>query len=87
MVNREIEQKRETDGRYAYDGNYDRLCVCGHTLGVHSAGSPADCLFYSFSEEEKAQERNSGKHLMVDADCGCHRFRLSRKKQREADHA
>ena len=24
--------------RYSYFGNFDRLCVCGHTPGVHIAG-------------------------------------------------
>jgi hypothetical protein len=24
--------------RYAYFGNFDRVCQCGHTLGVHIAG-------------------------------------------------
>lgn len=43
--------KRETDGRYAFDGNLNRVCVCGHTLGVHASGSPADCLLYSFPSD------------------------------------
>lgn len=60
-------RKRETDGKYAHEGNWDRLCVCGHTLGMHAAGSPADCLFYSFPE-------NHGDP------CRCPKFRLSRKK-------
>lgn len=25
-------------GRYDYDDDYDRLCKCGHSLGVHSQG-------------------------------------------------
>lgn len=27
-----------TNGQYAYDGDFDRLCTCGHTLGIHIAG-------------------------------------------------
>ena len=31
-------QNREVNsGRYAFDGNFDRLCTCGHTLGNHTA--------------------------------------------------
>lgn len=31
-------QNRELrTGRYTYDGNLERLCVCGHSLGVHCA--------------------------------------------------
>lgn len=25
-------------GQYAFDNDFDRLCKCGHSLGVHSAG-------------------------------------------------
>lgn len=69
-------QKRETDGRYAFDGNLDRMCVCGHQLGNHSAGSPADCLMYSLPAIEQAQYPGGDK-----PNCGCCKFRLSRKKR------
>lgn len=49
------DQKREYDGKYASDGNLDRLCVCGHMLGRHSCGSPSDCLYYSLSKTEQEQ--------------------------------
>lgn len=71
-------RKRETDGKYAHEGNWRRLCVCGHTLGVHSAGSPSDCLLYSFSPDDP--NRFSNDQLNPDDDCGCQRFRLSRKQ-------
>lgn len=62
-----IAPKREPNGRFDYVRNWERLCVCGHTLGVHAAGSPADCLFYSFPE-------NSGDP------CRCPKFRPSKRK-------
>lgn len=71
-------QKRETDGRYAFDGNLHRLCICGHSLAVHSAGSPADCLLYSFPED--SNERRAEKATPID--CDCKRFRLSRRKSK-----
>lgn len=70
-------RKRETDGKYAHEGNLERLCVCGHTLGFHGAGSPADCLFYSFPAVERA-----GKPGEQKPDCGCQKFRLPRKAVR-----
>lgn len=30
-------------GRYAFNGNYDRRCKCGHALGGHVHGG-FDCL-------------------------------------------
>jgi len=71
-----VDRKRETDGKYAFDGNLDRVCVCGHTLGVHSAGSPADCLFYSLPDSMRAGEPGEDHK-----DCGCVKFRLSRRKR------
>lgn len=62
-------QDRADDGRYTFDGNLERLCVCGHTLGVHSGGAPHDCLAYS-----------DRKHPEHDPDCRCPKFRLSRRK-------
>lgn len=32
------ERDRDT-GRFAHEENWDRLCVCGHTLGNHTAAS------------------------------------------------
>lgn len=71
------EQKRETDGRYAFDGNLARLCVCRHSLAVHAAGSPADCLLYSLSPNDP-QRAVEAAHGGVE-NCGCQRFRLSRR--------
>jgi len=77
-------QKREHDGKYAFDGNLDRLCVCGHTLGRHGAGSPADCLYYSLSKAEREQAKINDEPGAHDDNCRCSRFRLSRKKQNQA---
>lgn len=70
-------RKREADGRFDHAGNWERLCVCGHTLGDHSAGSPADCLMYSFSAESRTEKVNGDK-----PNCGCQKFRLARKQVR-----
>jgi hypothetical protein len=45
----EIDQKRDRrNGRYTFDGDFDRLCRCGHTLGVHLAEAPHDCIARDF---------------------------------------
>lgn len=69
-------QKREYNGQYAYDGGLDRLCVCGHDLGSHGAGSPADCIFYSLSVCEREGKQGADK-----PDCGCIKFRESKRKR------
>lgn len=45
---RENEYRDPATGQYSYFGDFDRLCVCGHSLGAHIAGgfecgtNPAD---------------------------------------------
>jgi hypothetical protein len=68
--------KRDEQGRYDYENDWDRLCVCGHTLGVHASGSPADCLLYSFGDHHSEIKD----HLhQPDKNCGCQKFRAARK--------
>ena len=67
-------RKRESNGQYAFDGRLERVCVCGHTLAVHCAGSPSDCLFYSLPEYER-----KGQQGEANAECGCMKFRQSHK--------
>ena len=31
----EMKVRNPDDGRFGFDGNMDRICVCGHLLGVH----------------------------------------------------
>src|SRR5208283_1725895 len=66
--------KRESNGQYAFDGRLERICVCGHTLGNHCAGSPADCLFYSLPAYEREDKPGADK-----PECGCQKFRERRK--------
>lgn len=66
-------KKRETDGKYAHEGGWERLCVCGHTLGVHSAGSPADCLLYSIPNHSELL-------TALNVECGCMKFKLRCQK-------
>ena len=55
------------NGRFAFDGNLRRLCVCGHELGKHIYGGFECGTAPSLYPETKG--------------CKCQKFRLSRKKQ------
>lgn len=43
---------RARNGKYAYQGNWDRLCKCGRTLGVHDAEAPHPFGDYSLDERD-----------------------------------
>lgn len=53
-------------GQYAYDGDFDRMCVCGHTLGVHVDGG-FDCINGDVGDDRVR--------------CECMKFRQSRAKR------
>lgn len=38
-------------GRYTFEGNWDRLCTCGRTLGVHDAEAPHPFGDYSLDSQ------------------------------------
>ncbi len=59
----------QTNGQFAMQNNWDRMCVCGHVLGSHCAGG-FDCLHGTGAEMPRAP----GEH------CDCQKFRQSRKK-------
>lgn len=54
------------NGRYTFDGDMERLCVCGHTLGHHFGGAPHECAVSTMKPYTP---------------CDCPKFRPSRKKQ------
>lgn len=72
------QNRDERDGRYTFDGDWKRMCVCGHTLGVHYFAAPHECCLHSFAPytEERKQEAPLN-------DCKCQKFRLSRKRSKE----
>lgn len=55
-------------GRYDYDGDFDRLCKCGHSLGVHSQGG-----YYCDTDAIGSSEPEA-------IGCKCERFRPSGKR-------
>jgi hypothetical protein len=64
---------RDTNGQFAYFGGFDRMCVCGHTLGIHCAGG-FDC--FAGQNGFKAEAESAG----LKTPCDCQKFRPSRKK-------
>lgn len=36
-------QSRAPEGKYSYEGDWERLCVCGHRLATHTAQAPHTC--------------------------------------------
>lgn len=38
------EQTRSDSGQYSYEGQWDRLCVCGCKFGIHAAAAPHPCF-------------------------------------------
>ena len=41
------QNRNRANGRYSYNGQFERLCRCGLTLGVHTAEAPHiidDCI-------------------------------------------
>lgn len=66
----------DRNGQFAYDGKFERLCICGHTLGVHAVGG-FDCL----AGTNCLDDPHPGKH------CDCQKFRQSRRKMVSAAKA
>lgn len=56
---------REDNGQFA--AGFDRLCTCGHTLGMHTAARPHECIASDF---------------VATLDCDCTKFNRAVKKTR-----
>lgn len=65
-------------GQYSFEGQWDRLCVCGHELGVHAAEAPHDCMNSDRVNIYGAADPRAFRFQKTD--CACLKFRLSRKK-------
>lgn len=63
------EYREPGTGRFAYWNDFDRLCKCGHSLGVHIAGG-----FECGTDTGGNSERDA-------AGCKCERFRPSGKRR------
>ena len=57
------EYREPGTGRYSYWNGFDRICKCGHTLGIHIAGGfecgGKDCTCQKFKPSGKRAEIGS----------------------------
>jgi hypothetical protein len=65
MATKQKQSRDRETGRYGFDGKWDRLCTCGHTLGDHLAQAPHYCIAGDF-------------HKGVE--CNCLRFTPKKEK-------
>jgi len=70
-------QWRENDGRFGFHSDWDRLCVCGHSLGVHYGAAPRGCCLDTFAEWREERTSHAG---CPPAQCGCEKFRPKKSK-------
>lgn len=61
--------RHRSTGRYSFDGDMSKLCVCGHTLGIHAAEAPHECF-----------NQDAGLEGATGEPCDCMKFRLPRRK-------
>jgi hypothetical protein len=61
MTKGQTQSRDPVTGQYAYDGDFSRMCVCGHPLGEHIAGGfecqcvpgrTCDCLKFRQSRKK-----------------------------------
>jgi hypothetical protein len=58
--------RERATGRYGFEGDWERLCTCGHTLGHHLAEAPHGCIESDFA----------------DVECDCERFRPAKRTKK-----
>lgn len=71
-MNTTHQEHRSNDGRYTYS-HFEHLCVCGHRLGDHLAGSrkgqAGECVVHE------------GPHGNFDQPCSCEKFKKARVRR------
>lgn len=60
----QLQARDQVSGQYAYEGNWDRLCVCGHRLGDHIAGG-FDCGLFHHTKGCKCQKFRPSKRRVL----------------------
>jgi len=70
------QQPRERrTGLYSFQGNWERLCECGHALGLHTAQAPHECM------AGDATQIAPEKYPVDLGECDCVRFRPKHGKK------
>lgn len=65
------------NGQFGFDGNFDRLCKCGHRLGVHGPAG-VECLAGTNVPDDPNPRG---------VECPCVKFRPSGKRQTDPETA
>lgn len=68
-MTRALTYRDPATGQWDYDNDYDRLCKCGHSLGVHSQGG-----YYCGTDPIGHNEPEA-------KGCKCERFRPTGKRR------
>ena len=59
---------KEWNGRYGYEGDWDRKCICGHPLGTHSAANQ--------TSKRPCFNEDTGNGYGTGTECDCKNFKL-----------
>jgi len=55
-----VQRRDRATGRYGFHGDWDRMCVCGRTLGEHTAEPPHECFAGDYCERFRPSRRRRG---------------------------
>jgi hypothetical protein len=84
MAEQQRHQPRErASGQFGFEGDWGRICVCGHELGVHTAEAPHECMNNDRRHLASANDDWFRKDIAA-TNCDCMRFRTSRKRSARA---
>lgn len=64
-----VHNRNRHTGQYTYSSNFERMCVCGHSLAVHTGEAPHSCM------NDDTYAGGTGEA------CDCEKFRLARGKK------
>lgn len=70
MKNVRVQNREPGNKRFAFNNDFSRICICGHTLGVHGPGG-IECLVGTNVPDDPNPPG---------VECECVRFKQSRRK-------
>jgi hypothetical protein len=87
-----FQSREHGTGQYTFDGGLERLCVCGHSLGIHAAERVKtkdgkkyqDCFVDTFSMDAVKNSTDPFyqevyRHMLTGKTCDCVLYKPSRK--------
>lgn len=79
MIKPASQARERATGRFSFEGDWGRKCVCGHELGVHTAEAPHECMNASRRHLVEASD-DWADRAIEPSHCDCSRFRVERRK-------